>query len=194
MLRRLKDALQNYLASLPKSEVVDSIPPDQWAGVGPGFEVPKAKRRAFADLLALAYSHLPAEKSEQLVAQGARSLDNPDSAGGDLYAALVPEEDNEAASRGFIACDWKAADEVGWQADLLCRAHHIPPGWAPAAGSGLSEQFDSFDSWLRNRGRQLLCFSPGDCVVAFAVRQELAPKAVSLAKKLGIRLGRASEA
>lgn len=193
MFRALRNAWRNYVAAIPPSEIVDSIPPSQWDQVDLLPTVSKAKRKAFADLLSLIYANLPAEVSVKLLADRAKLLIRGDDADTALHAALFPNEDDAApGNHGFIACDWKATEEIEWQAARLCKAHGVLARWQAPEGT-VTTALQAFEEWLTSYNLQLLCFSVGDSVVAFAVPTEDAKSAVAHGKKLKIRLGSASE-
>ena len=194
MLRALRRLWEGYAASIPKSEVVDSVPESQWGRADLLPTVSKAKRQAFTSLLALVYSHLTPLEAEALVKRGADAFTRADEADSALREALLPEEtDGVSKSLGFIACDWKAAEEVEWQANLLCQAHGISERWSAPPG-GLPRVLQSFDLWLSHHERRLLCFSDGDTLVAFALREDQVASAIALGKKLKLAIENLGEA
>jgi hypothetical protein len=188
MLRTLQRAWKNYVAGIPKSEVVDSIPESQWNQADLLPAVSKAKRKAFTELLVLIFAHLPPNEAAALAKRGASALTRADEVDTALRDALLPPEDKENSERrGFIACDWKAAEEVKWQADLLCQAHRIPATWQAPEGD-LKAVLQNLDFWLQQQRRQLLCFSVGDSLVAFTLPMEHAVAAVDLGKKFKLAI------
>jgi len=194
MLRALRRWWENYVASIPKSEVVDSVPESQWDQPDLLPPVSKAKRKAFTDLLVHIHSHLPPHEAEPLVQRGAKALTRGDEVDSALRNALLPEQsEGEPLNLGFIACDWKAAEEVQWQADLLCQAHRTSGRWSAPAGE-LVSVLRSLDAWLQPQGRRLLCFYDGDCLVAFALATEQVSSAVAIGEKLKLAITLPSEA
>ena len=193
MLEKLRRWWGGYLASIPKSDVVDSIPESQWGRADLLPPVSKVKRQAFTELLELIHAHRPPAEAQASVAAGVPAFtraDEPDSA---LIAALFPDDGREsAAARGFILCDWKDAREVQWQADALCVAHGLPLGWQAPEGS-LPSVLSSFAVWLQGHGRELLCLAEGDATVAFALSPPQAIAARALCKRLRLVLRRADE-
>ena len=188
MLRALRRVWDSYVAGIPKTEVVDSVPESQWDRADLLPAVSKARRKAFADLLALIHAHRPPDEAQALVAQGAVALTRSDEVDTALRAALLPESiDGTRHNPGFIACDWRASDEVQWQADRLCEAHHLSGHWSAPAGS-MPEVLQDLDAWLQRQGHRLLCVADGDSVVAFAVRIEQADAAIARGKKLKLVL------
>jgi hypothetical protein len=196
MLRALRRAWNNYLASVPKSDVVDSIPPSQWDSPQNLPAVSKAKRKAFLDLLSAIFAHLPTEECTTLVAAGAKHLSRGDEIDSALQGALVGGDDDgdeERARVGIIVCDWRGAEEVQWQADGLCSAHRLTDRWT-APRSELDFVLHELGLWLRQRQLHLFSFSVGDNTVAFAVPEALSPSVSKNLKKLKIGFSEAGEA
>lgn len=50
--------------------------------------------------------------------------------------------------------DWKAVDEVEWQARLMCKTQGLPDLflWNPNPGDGVAEALAAFAAWLELRG------------------------------------------
>ena len=193
MLRALRQAWKNYISSLPKSQIVDSIPPSQWNQDKFFPQVSKANSKTFAELLEIVYEHLPPNDAAKLLAERSLFLKRGVEIESALAEALIPTEEDEPENLGFIACDWTATDEVKWQADILCRAHGIPTSWQTPPGS-LTSVLQGLGDWLRVENLQLFCFSVGDSVVAFAVPASKAAAVAALGEKLKIALSTTGEA
>jgi hypothetical protein len=200
MLSALRRVWNNYLASIPKSAAVDSIPPSQWDAQENLPGVSKVKQKAFHELLCAVYAHLPAGTSDSLVAAGAKHLTRGDDIDAALCEALVGGGDGNDESgdehrlpRGFIACDWKGSADVKWQADRLLRAHRLTENWT-APKRDLADVLEDLGLWLRTRQLHLFSFSTGDNVVAFAVQETQSPSVRSNLNKLKIRFLVAGEA
>jgi hypothetical protein len=196
MLRALRRAWNNYLASVPKSEVVDSVPPSQWDTPEHLPAVSKAKRKAFLELLTAIFSHLPTKECTALAAAGAKHLTRGDDIDTALQAALVGGDDDgdaEGAQVGIIVCDWRGADEVQWQADGLCSAHGLTDRWTSSGGE-LDFRLQELGLWLRQRQLHLFSCSVGDTTIAFAVQEPLGTSVSTNLNKLKIGFSVASEA
>jgi hypothetical protein len=194
MFRTLRRLWNSYTASIPKSEIVDSVPESQWDRADLLPPVSKAKRKAFNDLLALIYSHFPPQTADALVQRGSRVLSRGDEVDTALRNALLPEEAaGEESNPGFMACDWKAAEEVQWQANLLCQSHGLSERWSAPNGSLMSILQD-LDAWLHGQGHSLLYFSDGDGLVAFALPTDRVASAIAIGKRLKLAIGLPSEA
>lgn len=193
MLRALRRWWESHVASIPRSEVLDSVPESQWDQADLVPPVSKGKRKAFTQLLTVVFAHLPPQESEALVQRGGKAFTRADEVDTALRTALFPDEiEGEPRNLGFIACDWKAVDEVQWQADRLCQAHRTSGQWSAPEGD-LQSVLESFDSWLQSQGRSLLCFADGDSLLAFAVPTSEAASAVAIGKKLKLAIRKSGE-
>ena len=195
MLRRLRDSWNKYLSSIPKSEVVDSIPEEQWDRPDLVPRVSKAKRSAFTELLELAFARMPPQDAKELAVKRAALFERVDEADAALERALTEFEsvEDRTSTSAAIACDWKADDELEWQAALLADAHSLQEQWS-SPRSGLEGDLVALASWLRTRDIVLLDFSSGDNLVAFAVKPDQVEVAKSLFKKLRVPVRARSEA
>jgi hypothetical protein len=85
--------------------------------------------------------------------------------------------------------DWKAADEVEWQARLMCKTHGLPDVfvWTPAPGDGVPEALAAFAAWLEPQG---FCYRPWlrdeDADAGFVVPQALAEAFEVAALRVGL--------
>lgn len=190
VLRALRRAWSNYVAGIPKSEVVDSIPESQWDDADLLPKVPAKKRRAFVELLRLLHAHLGAGRAAALVDAGAKRLVRGDEIDVALRDALLPEDaaDGAVTANGFIAGDWRAIDDLGWQAAGLCRAHGVADAWAPPR-AGTREALAQFGAWLAGRGLALFVVTLGDGVLAFAVAEASRQPVADRLRQLGIPSG-----
>jgi hypothetical protein len=131
MFNALRRAWKNYWASIPAPADDELVPdgkiiredfrPDP---VDPGV------RAAFAALAAAITAHLPAElgakAQRQLVAKLKPGTEPIDALSQWISKVSAPN----SSVHGFVAVDWKAREEIQWQADRLLKAHQLPPTWA----------------------------------------------------------------
>ncbi len=190
MFRALRQAWDRYLGSLPKTEVVDSIPESQWQQAEHRPRLSPARRRSFGELMALIGAHRPPAEVAALVERAQAALLDTGEPAEALLAVLQPADAgaDPADASGAIVCDWKAADEVPWQAERLCRAHGLAAGWRAPAG-GLTEVLASLDAWLQPQGLCLLTLAAGDSAIAWAVRAESRAAAMALGRRLRLPIG-----
>lgn len=85
--------------------------------------------------------------------------------------------------------DWKAVDEVEWQAQLMCRTHGLPGVfvWTPNPGDGVPEALAAFAAWLEPQGFR---FRPWlrdeDAYAGFVVPHALAEAFEGAAQRAGL--------
>ncbi|MDC0435179.1 hypothetical protein OAM69_06010 [bacterium] len=65
----------------------------------------------------------------------------------------------------FMQVDWKATDEIEWQANSIARTHGIEdtfslPGEFRAT-DGVGEGIKLFDNWLQERNHKFIWYDPG---------------------------------
>ncbi|MDB5044777.1 MAG: uncharacterized protein JWQ08_827 [Deinococcus sp.] len=94
-----------------------------------------------------------------------------------MTALTAPAEDGDILAWWLVLqVDWKAADEVEWQAQLMCKTHGLPDVfvWTPTPG-GVPEALASFAAWLEPHG---FCYRPWfrdeDAYAGFVVPHALA--------------------
>ncbi|WP_064014182.1 DUF6630 family protein [Deinococcus puniceus] len=73
-----------------------------------------------------------------------------------LMAALTAHAEDQDIPAWWLVMqvDWKAADEVEWQAQLMCRTHGLPGVfvWTPNPSDGVPEALAAFAAWLEPQG------------------------------------------
>lgn len=187
MLRRLRDAWNQYWATLPRTEWVDSIPESQWDDPNLRPKVSQAMRAAFAELLECLHAHLPGDRARAVAQDRAGFLARGDEADAALARALTEyASDGERwATSAAIACDWKAADELAWQVDRLARAQGWADRWT-APRRGLEADLAHLGDWLGERGLCLCRFSCGDNLIAVALPAAQAGRVKRLFRRLRI--------
>ncbi|WP_019008260.1 DUF6630 family protein [Deinococcus aquatilis] len=78
-----------------------------------------------------------------------------------LMTALTAHAGDEDVPAWWLLMqvDWKAADEVEWQARSMCQTYGLPASfvWSSAPGNGVPEALDAFAAWLEPRG---FCYRP----------------------------------
>ena len=100
--------------------------------------------------------------------------------------------------------DWRARDEIPWQAERIAKAHQIEldwrydfradrswEGWQERGETPVSAPFRALADALRRQGLALIVLASDDTVCAFAVRVEYEVEVLALADRLGLALERA---
>lgn len=172
--------LFNFLARAPEHEVAteDQDDPQEQP-------VDMAALEAFARLVT---RHLRPDESERLTRRALRHSH-------DFLEALTGDDDDGGQVRDqwlLIQGDWKAADEVQWQVDLLLSARGIEERWVweipeEVHKRGTLSVLKSLARWLQARGFALLHIdSGGDDYHALILGQSEAAEALKLGAAAGV--------
>ncbi len=206
MFSSLRLAWKRYLASIPAPDEPELIPDGRI--IREDFRPPPVDPRikeAFSTLADLLTAHLP----DSVASTTRRKLLALLKPGVDPQAAIARWAEKLADPRstpiGLIAVDWKAREEVQWQASRLLLAHGVPTEWSYSADSdvdwvdwhnrGLApvrSPLQKLDAALCHHGHRLLMIEDGDLVVAFAIPVKNEAQVRELCQVAGI--GLASEA
>ena len=201
MFAAIRRAWRAYLASIPKSEEPERLSDKQI--VREHFRPPPVSqlfRSTFDAFAEIVVSHLPTElantKAQQLKAKLKPGEDPAGALGMWIHANCSPR-----SRIGVISLDWKAREEVQWQAKLLARAHGVPLTWSyehelDTEWKGWQERNEvPVDTPLKELARALLhhelalCrFYADDTVYAFAVSRARLASVLEFCSILGIKL------
>jgi hypothetical protein len=182
MFKTLRRMWQDYLRSIPQPD--DPEPVSDREIIDADFRpppVPAEQRSAFDALSELLVAHLPeataASKGRQL-----RSRLKPGVEPAEALGAWISANNGPKSRVGVIALDWKAREEVQWQAVILCRAHGVALDWTYDVARDTEWQawqardeapvetpLKSLAQALRPQGIALCRMSVDDGVFAFAV-------------------------
>ncbi len=202
MFNKIRRMWQDYLRSIPQPD--DPEPVSDREIFDDHFKAPPVPAEhvaAFEALSALLVAHLPealsASKGKQLRARLKPGVEPAEALGGWISANNGPK-----SRVGVVALDWKAREEVQWQAALLARAHGVTLDWAYDVDQDTewegwqTRQEAPVDTPLRHLAQALLpqgialCrFSVDDTVFAFAVKVAQRPEVQRHSAVLGIELG-----
>ncbi|KQW00444.1 hypothetical protein [Rhizobacter sp. Root1221] len=184
MFAALRRAWQRYVASLPAPPEEEHVSDTDAMNE---FRPPPVDRNVVAAFTALAtcvLSHMP-EGEREAQTRKLRSRLNRKTSPAEALGAWIQANSGPKSKVGVIAVDWKAREEVLWQARRLCAAHGVSTGWA--YDHGTDEEWKSWqerkevpvDSPLRGFAIALqptrivlLRFSVDDTVCAFAVGRD----------------------
>lgn len=140
---------------------------------------------ALADFVRLITRHLGEQTAEALVQEVLTSDEEP------LYA-LRFENYGDGGIPVIIDVDWKAYDEIDWQADMLLAGRGIEERWQWEMPEDRRQRtvinaLKSLERWLQPHGLALLHIdSGGDDYQAFFVERDLAGKAIELGVAAGL--------
>ncbi|THF70568.1 hypothetical protein E7T06_06455 [Deinococcus sp. Arct2-2] len=108
-----------------------------------------------------------------------------------LMAALTAHAEDQAIPAWWLVLqvDWKAADEVEWQAQLIAKTQGLtkPYEWQANPGDGVPEGLAAFAAWLEPQG---FCYRPWlrdeDAYAGFVVPHALAEAVEVVALRVGL--------
>ena len=200
MLSALRRAWQRYIASIPappEQEFVSDT--DAMHELRP-LPVDRDVVAAFSVLARHILSHLP-EPERSAQTRKLRSRLKRGTTPTDALGAWILANSGPKSKVGVIAVDWKAREEVLWQAQALCAAHSVSAHWA--YDHRTDEEWKHWrersevpvDSPLRafagalNRTRIVLFrFTADDGMCAFAVAQACGEEVRNLCQTLRIEV------
>ncbi len=200
MFNALRRAWRAYVASIPPPDdpepVSDAV---IWREHFRPPPIEPALRSAFDRLVALVHAHLPEDRAQARSKQASARFKpgaEPEEA---LQRGLLAGAGLTAAKLGFVGLDWKAREEIRWQAELLCKAHGLPEVWAydwqtselhhDCAARGefpVTAPLLDFGHWLNAHALALCVLPIDDSVLVFAVKLGAAEEARALCWQLGL--------
>lgn len=201
MFAAIRRAWRAYLDSIPKPEEPEPLSDKQI--VREHFRpapVPPGLRSTFDALADVVVAHLPAElaypKAKQLKAK-LKPGEHPAAA----LAMWIHANCGPKSRIGVMELDWKAREEIHWQAERLATAHGVPLTWRyehelDVEWQGWQERSEvPADTPLKGLARALLphglalCrFSVDDSVYAFAVSRARLASVLAFCSALDIKL------
>lgn len=203
MLQRIKSAWRRYLDSLPKPQ--EDLPDPEAAADGgvDGFPPHDAATLdAFRELDEAITAHLPADSPTRARQRLRAKLKHGEAPAEALAQWFQQVSDPAGPKLGTICLDWKATEEIQWQATGLLASHGLVLAWdcgereeagqaevAPALAQGelpVDAPLDRFARALAGQGYALIRFGADDAVYAFAVRSQAADRVRGLMVALGI--------
>lgn len=202
MFNALRRAWKNYWASIPAPEDDEPVPDGKI--IREDFRpepVDPEVRAAFAALAAAITAHLPAELGakarRQLVAKLKPGTEPIDALSQWINKISAPS----SSVHGFVAADWKAREEIQWQAERLLKAHQLPPTWAydvngDTAWQSWGERGEApvdtplklLGAFLAAHDHALVRLHNADLVCAFAIPAHALPEVQRLAQAAEIAL------
>jgi hypothetical protein len=203
MLSAIRRAWRSYLDSLPRSEepapVSDAAIRREMSPPHPA-EV----RQAFAALAGIATGHLPQEAAVKAAAALSARL-KPGTTPSEAMARWIGANNGpKSRNLGVMCVDWKAREEIQWQAERIAKAHRIEldwhydfradrswEGWEERGETPVSAPLRALADALRRQGLALIVLANDDTVCAFAVRVEHEVEVLALADRLGLAVERA---
>lgn len=202
MFNALRRAWKNYWASIPAPADEEPVPDGKIIREDFRHEpVDPGVRAAFEALATAITAHLPAELGAKAQRQLLAKL-KPGTEPIDALSQWISKVSGPSSSvHGFVAVDWKAREEIQWQAERLLKAHQLPPTWAYDVNGD-----QSWQSWgergeapvdtplkllgvfLATHDHALVRLHNDDLVCAFAIPAQALPEVQRLAQAAQIVL------
>jgi hypothetical protein len=198
MFSALRRAWQRYLASIPvpqKEEHVSDT--DAMHELRP----PPVDRKVVSTFGALAsnvLSHIP-EDNRVAQSRKLKSRLKRGTSPAEALGAWIQGSSGLKSTLGVIAVDWKAREEISWQAKGLCAAHGVSmdwqydhrtdedwKNWQERGEAPVDSPLRAFGITLQRTGLAFFHFSVGDTVFAFAVAESRRDEVLNLCKALDI--------
>ena len=184
MLKLLSRLLGRDLTAPTEPPVDENVSEREiWRELHPSAE----KKTQLRKFLRLITSHLSQAESRRLTRIAADSLEDACSAYDALSESILGENGQKRGKWIFIQVDWKAEDELEWQANELLSTRGVTEQWhhdwrnnptgVPTALINLSDWLDKYELSL------LHVDTESDCYCSFIVRQDEAESAIALAKE-----------
>ena len=155
-------------------------------------------RSAMPPFMDVVAGHLPADERERLTSSIlAQFDDDEDEMGGDretvgelFFEAMFGDEGQHHDQRLMISVDWKASDQIDWQANDILALHGIDDEWQwEYDGKTVMEGMAALSAWLKRHALALLSIDFGhDAYHMFIVTEDIAPQAVALGQRAGLNV------
>jgi hypothetical protein len=150
------------------------------------FSIPPEAKRALRAFVLHASAHLGEKESARLARRVVQSIEPGGSADAALVDGLVKRSGQQRGKWLLLHVDWKAVEEVSWQADELATALNIKPRWAGqeiARTTRVAELLHAFGVWLSEHQYALVHVdTDGDSYAALAMPADRVDKAFELAR------------
>lgn len=183
MFKPLKRAWQRYLEALPRREEEPAPVSDAAILREMNPPLPPEQQAAFVELVALLTAHLPADVADKHRRSLRARLRRGGTPGQALCRWIAAHHGPKARNLGLLCVDWKAREELAWQAERIARCHGLAPAWAYdwRADSTWEAEFQrrgdqpvsaplrGLALTLRAQGRVLLVLEDDDAVCACTV-------------------------
>jgi hypothetical protein len=159
-------------------------PPEEVFGLSP------RRRQALRKFVLLACAHLGEAEASRL-ADVVLAVDASDPAEA-LLEGLGGDDGQRPGRRVLIEADWKAPEEIEWQAQEVADALRLDEQWLAPESDGLGDaqaMLDRLTGWLARRQHVLLQVDAGDDAChALVLPADHAERVIALARKAGLKV------
>lgn len=155
------------------------------------FSVSKEAELALERFGTLVTAQLGAEESRRLTNLLVAQLQRGDTPEDAVNNSLLGDDGQQPGKWVMLTVDWKATEEVEWQANELLATAGVAETWhlQDEENKIVAQALLEFSAWVEPRGLQLLHLDLlHDAYYALLVRAELADEARQAAKQAGLKL------
>ena len=156
----------------------------------------KQAKQALRHVVTLLTEQLGREESQRLTSLVTSHLQPGETASGALEDALLGDDGQRRGKWLMIQVDWKATDEVEWQANELLASAGVAETWhlQDELNTTVPLALSSFADWVKLRGYCLLHVDLGhDAYYAFLVLQEKSDEIIRAAETAGLEIQTSDE-
>jgi hypothetical protein len=189
MLKRLKKLFERDATTRPMPEVIETLSDTQI--LEEYFSPTQAAKEALKTFALLISSYLGTAESERLTDRVMSCLQPGKSTDEALLEGLVDEHGQQHGKWLLINTDFRATDEIEWQANEVLQAHGVAESWHLDGTDEMTplQALGAFSTWVRPYGMELLHLEAGDTDwCAFLVKASDARQVLQLAEKAGLKV------
>lgn len=155
-----------------------------------------AYKSAMAPFMDVVAGHLAVDERERLTSSVLDQFDGSEVAGDRetvseiFHEAMFGDEGQHHDHRLLIAVDWKASDEIDWQANDILALHGIDDEWEwDSEGKTVMEGMAALSDWLKRHALALLSIDFGhDAYYMAIVTNDTTPQAIALGQSAGLNV------
>lgn len=189
MLKLLKKLFQQQETTRPALEADEALSDTQI--LQEYFSPSEEAKETLREFLRLISYHLGVHESERLTDCVMSCLQPGQTNDEALLDGLVDERGQQHGKWLLIHLDFRATDELEWQANEVLQAHGIKELWHLSKTNEMSppQALGEFSIWVQNYGLNLLHLQAGDTDwCAFVVQESDSFQVLQLAEKAGIKV------
>lgn len=160
------------------------------------FSVPTHAKESLGRFLTLITAQLGTEESQRLTKLVISHLECGDTTGGAIESGILDDEGQRRGKWVLLQVDWKATEEVEWQANELLTVAGITETWHLQGGTmtTVPRALLEFSSWVKPWGFRLLHLDLGnDAYYALLMSQDKSAEIVQMAKEAGLKVQESDE-
>jgi hypothetical protein len=196
MLKLLSKLLGRDLTAPPQPSVEEDEHLSDAQILNEYFSVSTQAKQALKHFLTLVTAQLGATESQRLIKLVISHLGRGDTTSEAVESGILADEGQRLGKWVLLQVDWKATEEVEWQANELLAVAGITETWHPQGGTNTTvpRALLEFSSWVKPRGFRLLHLDLGnDAYYALLMSEEKSAKIVQIAKEADLKVQESDE-